>query len=107
MAKGKPGYMAGNDAAYIEPKFVPNYQLLARDDSGGPDWDPYSATFGDGQEKRGDKAHLSANANDPDDKMGPDGERDQSNRVKGYRKIAGSDQASDMANAKAKSAQME
>jgi len=68
MAKKEP-WASGEDAAYIKPKFVPNYELLARDDSGGPDYQPYTASFGDGGEVTGEKAHLSAHggASDPDD----------------------------------------
>lgn len=51
----------GKDAATIKPKFVPDEELLARDDSGGPNFDPYTAEFGDGGfVEGGDKAHLSA-----------------------------------------------
>lgn len=56
----KGGYLTGNDAAYIEPKLIPDYELLPRDDSGGPEWDPYTQQFGDGGYVTGDKAHLSA-----------------------------------------------
>lgn len=60
-----PGYATGRDAAYIKPKFVPNEQLRARDDSGGPDFEPYSAEFGDGGEVTGgSKSHLSARGGD-------------------------------------------
>ena len=62
MAKDRsgPGYASGRDAAYIKPKFIPNEELLGRDDSGGPDFDPYTAQFGDGGYVTGEKAHLSA-----------------------------------------------
>lgn len=55
-----------SDAAGIEPKFVPNINLMARDDSGGPDWDPYTQQFGDGGEIRGQKPHLSINGGTAD-----------------------------------------
>lgn len=60
-------YATGKDAAYIKPKLVPDYELLARDDSGGPDWEPYTAEFGDGGFVMGEKEHLSAKGgkNDP------------------------------------------
>jgi hypothetical protein len=58
MAKNSPS--SGGDAAYIEPKFVPNEFLLGRDDSGGPDYQPYTAKFGDGGKVTGSKSHLSA-----------------------------------------------
>ena len=49
------------DAATIKPKFVPNYCLQPRDDSGGPDWQPYTAEWGDGGYAAGEeqKGHLS------------------------------------------------
>jgi hypothetical protein len=58
MAKNSPS--SGGDASYIEPKFVPNEFLLGRDDSGGPDYQPYTAKFGDGGKTTGAKSHLSA-----------------------------------------------
>ena len=58
-ANSKP-WNSGNDAAYIEPKLIPDYELLPRDDSGGPEWDPYTQQFGDGGYVTGEKAHLSA-----------------------------------------------
>jgi hypothetical protein len=63
MAKDRsgPGYASGRDAAYIKPKFIPNEELLGRDDSGGPDFDPYTAQFGDGGYVTGGaKSYLSA-----------------------------------------------
>lgn len=48
------------DAASIKPKFVPDYVLQARDDSGGPDFNPYTAQFSDGGHVTGPKGHLSA-----------------------------------------------
>ena len=71
----KDGYLSGNDAAYIKPRLIPDYELLARDDSGGPEWDPYAMQFGDGGYVTGDKAHLSARGSE-DDKMAND-EEDQ------------------------------
>lgn len=53
-------YATGKDAAYIKPKLIPNDELLARDDSGGPDYQPYTAAFGDGGHVTGEKPHLSA-----------------------------------------------
>lgn len=47
------------DAADIKPKFVPTDDLMARDNSGGPGFDPYTAEFGDGGRVTGAKAHLS------------------------------------------------
>lgn len=51
--------MTGRDAASIKPKFVPDDELLPRDDSGGPDFTKYTAQFGDGGEVTGSKPHLS------------------------------------------------
>ena len=51
---------SGSDAAYIKPRLIPDYALLPRDDSGGPEYQPYSQQFGDGGYVTGDKAHLSA-----------------------------------------------
>lgn len=49
------------DAATIKPKFVPNFALLGRDDSGGPEWQPRTAVWGDGGYAvgEGQKGHLS------------------------------------------------
>lgn len=62
----KGGYLSGEDAAYIKPKLIPDYELLPRDDSGGPEWDAYSAEFGDGGYVTGDKGHLSARGGNDD-----------------------------------------
>lgn len=50
------------DAAGIKPKLIPNYELMARDDSGGPEYDPHTAQFGDGGYVTGgdEKGHISA-----------------------------------------------
>ena len=63
----KGGYLSGQDAAYIEPKLIPDYELLPRDDSGGPEWDAYTAQFGDGGYVTGDKEHLAARDGGPED----------------------------------------
>lgn len=52
--------VTGHDAAYIEPKFVEDDELLPRDNSGGPGFTPYTAQFGDGGRVTGPKASLSA-----------------------------------------------
>jgi len=49
-----------SDAATIKPKFVPDDELLPRDNSGGIGFDPYTAEFGDGGKVTGPKGHLSA-----------------------------------------------
>ena len=60
-------WASGSDASYIKPKLVPDYELLPRDDSGGLEWDPYNAQFGDGGYVVGEKAHLSAKGGKDDD----------------------------------------
>lgn len=60
---------SGRDAAYIKPRLIPDYELLPRDDSGGPEWDPYTAEFGDGGYVTGEKAHLSARGGRDDPEM--------------------------------------
>lgn len=59
MAKGERVYNS-TDAAGIKPKFIPNAFLQPRDDSGGPEWDPHTAQFGDGGFVVGgdEKGHL-------------------------------------------------
>ena len=59
-------WASGSDAAYIKPKLVPDDELLPRDDSGGPEWAPYTMEFGDGGYVTGDKAHLSAHGGSED-----------------------------------------
>ena len=61
MAKSMEAKADGMDAALIKPRLIPNQQLLPRDDSGGPDFQPYTQQFGDGgYVTGGDKQHLSA-----------------------------------------------
>lgn len=75
-------WAAGSDAAYIKPKLIPDYELIPRDDSGGIDWDPYTAEFGDGGYVRGgDKAHLSAKGGSEAPKEGGGDERRKEKRV--------------------------
>lgn len=52
----------GKDAAEIEPKFVPDDQLLPRDNSGGIDYEPRTAQFGGGGDIVGEKSYLSASS---------------------------------------------
>lgn len=59
MGGDREPWEGGNDAAGMEPKLIPDYELQGRDDSGGPDYDGYSASFGDGGFVQGEKAHLS------------------------------------------------
>jgi len=69
-ARGAPHEMRGNegmremqptgiDAADTRPFLIPDYELLPRDDSGGPEYAPYTAEWGDGGYTTGPKAHLS------------------------------------------------
>jgi len=81
MAK-QEGYMTGKDASYIKPKLVPDYELLPRDDSGGPDYQPYTAEFGDGGFVTGDKAHLSATGGTEDEDDGDEQESTEKARNK-------------------------
>lgn len=53
-------YTKGKDAASIKPKFVPDEERKARDNSGGPDFKPHSAQFGDGGKVTNPKTSLSA-----------------------------------------------
>jgi hypothetical protein len=79
-------WASGSDAAYIKPKLVPDYELHGRDDSGGPEYDPYSAQFSDGGFVQGPKAHLSAKGG-KDDPMESD---QQSERPRTGRRAVGS-----------------
>lgn len=76
------------DAVGIKPKLVPDYELLARDDSGGPDWEGYSQQFGDGGYVIGEKAHLSASGGKDDDIEGD--EQSENPRTSGYSRTSGS-----------------
>lgn len=58
------------DAAEIRPKFIPDDELMGRDDSGGPGLQPYTAKFGDGGRVTGSKAHLSASGGGSDREEG-------------------------------------
>lgn len=48
----------GLDAADTRPFLIPDYELLPRDDSGGPEFTPYTAEWGDGGYTTGPKMHL-------------------------------------------------
>jgi hypothetical protein len=84
--RNRPGYAKGDDAAYIKPKLIPDEELLPRDDSGGPEWDPYTQEFGDGGEITGAKAHLSAKGGS-DDKQGKGDEIDEYQRRGGAKSV--------------------
>ena len=60
----------GRDAAGMRPRLIPDFELLGRDDSGGPEWQPYTAEFGDGGYVTGPKAHLSVNGGRDDELRG-------------------------------------
>lgn len=61
----------GRDAAEMKPRLIPDYELLGRDDSGGPDYQPYTAQFGDGGfVQGGDKKHLSVSGGKGDELAG-------------------------------------
>ncbi len=87
MASTKNGPGRGSDAAYIEPKFIPDYELQGRDDSGGPEFQQYTAAFGDGGYVTGAKAHLSASGGS-DDPMNAD-EQSDDERATGAEKALG------------------
>ena len=70
IARGRD-YASGRDAAYMEPRLIPDYELLPRDDSGGPEWAPYTQEWGDGGYVTGEKAHLSVRGG-RDDEMEDD-----------------------------------
>jgi hypothetical protein len=61
--------VTGRDAATMRPRLIPDYELLPRDDSGGPEFQPYTQEWGDGGYVTGEKAHLSVHGgrDDPDD----------------------------------------
>lgn len=105
MAKGKPGYMTGSDAAYIEPKFVPNFNLMARDDSGGPEFNNYTAAFGDGEFKVGAKPHLSVSGGTEDAVEGD--YRSDKPRTTAYDAISKAPKAGDLGPSSSKKEQME
>jgi hypothetical protein len=58
------------DAADMKPKFIPNDELLPRDDSGGPGFEAYTAEFGDGGRVTGAKSHLSVTGGGSDSMSG-------------------------------------
>lgn len=90
-ARGAPHEMRGNrgeheptgrDAAETRPFLIPDFELLPRDDSGGPEWTPYTAEWGDGGYTTGPKAHLSPRGGMGGDKKRGD-EIDRSERRQG------------------------
>ncbi len=77
-------FIRGSDAAWIKPKLIPDDELLPRDNSGGIDFDPHTAQFGDAGYVTGAKAHLSASGGGDTESVMQ--ERAQGER--GYRKPA-------------------
>ena len=92
MAKSS-GKITGSDAAYIKPKLIPDYELLPRDDSGGPDYDPYTQEFGDGGFVQGEneKHHLAATPGG--EHAEEEDELSDEPRERGYQRVAGSKRA--------------
>lgn len=76
-------WRTGSDASYIEPRMIPDYELLGRDDSGGPDFEPRTAQFGDGGEVTGAKAHLSARGGSDDPKSGTEQSKNRNKKGEG------------------------
>lgn len=60
----RPSWEAGESAAWSKPMTMDYEELTPRDDSGGPDYEPYLAMFGDGGVVEGD---------DPKNHLGPEG----------------------------------
>lgn len=85
------------DAAGIKPRFIPDAELLPRDDSGGPDWQPYTQQFGDGGYVQGQKPHLTWDDNGKEDEMDGDEisqegrEREFKAQTKGYKRAERAD----------------
>lgn len=77
------------DAVGIKPKLIPNYELMARDDSGGPDWNPRTAEFGDGGFVIGEdeKSHISAHGGGQHARE--KSELSDKSRTRGYDKYSG------------------
>lgn len=63
------------DAAEIKPKFIPDMQLLPRDNSGGLDWEPRVQVWGDGGKPMGQKSYLSASGGDVENMVDGGSER--------------------------------
>lgn len=92
-------YMS-KDAAGIAPKLVPNTNLMARDDSGGPDYDPYTQQFGDGGDIVGAKPHLSVSGGKADKIQGT--EVDDNERTKEYDRESGRTHIGDITSSRSK-----
>jgi len=71
----------------MKPALIPDDELRARDNSGGMDWKPYTAEFGDGGYVCGGaKPHLSAGAKGQGTE---NGDEDMAERRQGRRGRAG------------------
>lgn len=55
------------DATDIAPRLIADEHLHGRDNSGGPDFDPYCAQFGDGGRVTSPKAYLGVGGGKKDD----------------------------------------
>lgn len=69
------------DAAEIKPKFIPDDELLGRDDSGGTGFEPYTQKWGDGGRVTGAKSHLSATGGGSDRMSGDEISRSERGRA--------------------------
>lgn len=78
-------WRTGSDASYIEPRLMPDYELLPRDDSGGPEYQPYTQEWGDGGYVTGMKAHLSAMGGSDDPQSGDEQLSTNAGRSRGER----------------------
>lgn len=81
---------SNTDAAGIKPRLIPDFQLLGRDDSGGMDFQPYTAQFGDGGFCQGEKPHLSWDGSGKEDEVDGD-TRSQKQRTEVYKSLYPSD----------------
>jgi hypothetical protein len=74
------------DAAEMKPRLIPDEELLPRDDSGGPNFQPYTQAFGDGGRVTGAKKHLSVTGGEDDPVVGDEQDSRESRRNKDARK---------------------
>lgn len=95
------------DAVGIKPKLIPNFELLPRDDSGGPEWDPHAAAFGDGGYVTGgdEKGHISASGGGQHAREGT--EESDKNRTVGYDRIPGDKHRGDRSTSRASKESLE
>lgn len=104
MAKGDSGFQpSGKDAASTKPTFIPDDELLGRDDSGGPDFDPYNQQFGDGGFVTGGKAHLNPGGRGGKDDATQGDEISQEPREREYQAQVKGDKKSNAGDVPAKS----